>query len=151
LSKDPLRPDVWRLLAAQLAQAGDFAGVGMAQAAELRASVHHPRLQQAAQALVANDIPIAERLLKAHLREDDRDIAALRMLAEVAGRIGRYDDARTLLEHALEIAPRSLQRASTLRLSTIASSVSRRRWSRSNVCWKPSRGTPPTATSRPPR
>jgi tetratricopeptide (TPR) repeat protein len=105
LSKDPLRPDVWRLLAAQLAQAGDFAGVGMAQAAELRASVHHPRLQQAAQALVANDIPIAERLLKAHLREDDRDIAALRMLAEVAGRIGRYDDARTLLEHALEIAP----------------------------------------------
>ncbi|PZO89756.1 MAG: hypothetical protein DI623_09085 [Sphingomonas sanxanigenens] len=103
--RDPARAESWRLLATQLALAGDMTGVEAAQAGEMRASVHHPRLQQAAQALVSNDIPVAERLLKAHLREDDGDVAALRMLAEVAGRIGRYDDARVLLDHALAISP----------------------------------------------
>src|SRR3546814_14058859 len=33
------------------------------------------------------------------------DLAAIRMLAEVAGRIGRYGDAEKLLTRALELAP----------------------------------------------
>jgi predicted Zn-dependent protease len=71
----------------------------------VRASTRNPRLQQAAVAMIRNDIPSAERLLKAHLHDAPTDVPAIRMLAEVAVRIGRNDDARKLLERCLELAP----------------------------------------------
>ena len=71
----------------------------------LRASTTHPGLQRAALAMVRNDIPSAEPLLKAHLMKAPTDVPAIRMLAEVAMRIGRDDDAKNLLERCLELAP----------------------------------------------
>jgi Tfp pilus assembly protein PilF len=68
-------------------------------------SVDDPRLRQAAIAMNRNDIPRAEQLLKAHLHERPTDVPAMRMLAEVAMRLGRNEDARHLLERALELAP----------------------------------------------
>lgn len=65
----------------------------------------HPRIVEAAIALNANRLDIAERLLKPHLKEDPFDVLAIRMLAEVAARIGRLRDSETLLRRALEIAP----------------------------------------------
>jgi len=65
----------------------------------------HPRLIEGALALSENRLDVAERLLKAHLKEDPFDVAAMRMLAELAGRIGRMKDAETLLRRALELAP----------------------------------------------
>jgi tetratricopeptide (TPR) repeat protein len=56
-------------------------------------------------ALNENRLDIAERLLKPHLREDPFDAAAIRMLAELAARIGRLRDAENLLRRAVEIAP----------------------------------------------
>lgn len=50
-------------------------------------------------------LDVAERLLKPHLKEDPYDVRAIRMLAELAARIGRLKDAETLLRRALEIAP----------------------------------------------
>ena len=50
-------------------------------------------------------LDIAERLLKQHLKDDPFDVRAIRMLAELAGRIGRMRDAELLLRRALEIAP----------------------------------------------
>ena len=44
-------------------------------------------------------------MLRPHLHEKPTDVAAIRMLAELAGRIGRYTDAETLLRRALELAP----------------------------------------------
>ena len=70
-----------------------------------KASADDPRLRRAAIAMNRNDIPQAERLLKAHLHEKPTDVPAMRMLAEVAMRIGRNDDAKHLLERALELAP----------------------------------------------
>jgi tetratricopeptide (TPR) repeat protein len=64
-----------------------------------------PGLLRAAEALVANDLPAAESILRPHLAADPFDVAAIRMLAEVAGRIGRYKDAESLLRRALELAP----------------------------------------------
>jgi len=52
-----------------------------------------------------NRLDIAERLLKARLRTKGEDPRALRMLAEVAGRIGRLHDSEILLRRALEVAP----------------------------------------------
>ena len=70
-----------------------------------QSSVDDPRLRQAAIAMNRNDIPRAEQLLKAHLHEQPTDVPAIRMLAEVAMRIGRDDDAKELLDRALELAP----------------------------------------------
>ena len=69
------------------------------------AAMRDPRLVQAALALVDNRIPEAEQLLRTHLLADPIDVAAIRMLAEVAARIGRYRDSETLLRRALELDP----------------------------------------------
>ncbi|MEO7240779.1 MAG: sulfotransferase [Sphingomicrobium sp.] len=65
----------------------------------------HPRLIEAAAALHDNRLDIAERLLKAYLKDDPFDARAIRMLAELAARIGRLKDAETLLRRAVELAP----------------------------------------------
>src|SRR3546814_8582719 len=59
----------------------------------------------AALALSENRLPDAEGALRGRLREDATDVAAIRMLAEVAGRLGRYEDAEKLLSRALQLAP----------------------------------------------
>jgi len=64
-----------------------------------------PRLVEAALALNDNALHIAEPLLKRHLQDDPFDVAAIRMLAELAGRIGRYKDAESLLQRAIELSP----------------------------------------------
>lgn len=56
-------------------------------------------------ALNDNRLDVAERLLKPHLKEDPFDVTAMRMLAELAGRIGRWQDAEALLRRAIELAP----------------------------------------------
>jgi tetratricopeptide (TPR) repeat protein len=66
---------------------------------------YHPRLVTAALALHDNRLSEAEPLLREHLKADPFDVAAIRMLAELAGRIGRYKDAETLLRRALELRP----------------------------------------------
>ncbi len=98
-------PDAWRALADHLDAAADPAGADAARAAFLGAAVHDPRLRAAAQALQANELAPAEALLRAHLKEHATDIAALRMLAEVAARLRRLVDAQLLLERCLELAP----------------------------------------------
>lgn len=65
----------------------------------------HPRLIEAAKALNEGRYDIAERLLKPHLMEDPFDVRAIRMLAELAARLGRLRDSETLLRRALEIDP----------------------------------------------
>ena len=64
-----------------------------------------PRLIAAALALNDNKLHEAEPLLKQHLKEDPFDAAAIRMLAELAGRIGRYKDAEALLRRAIDLSP----------------------------------------------
>ena len=63
------------------------------------------RLLNAGAALVDNRLDIAERLLRAHLKDDPFDVAAIRMMAELAARLGRMTDAENLLLRAIELAP----------------------------------------------
>lgn len=69
------------------------------------AALSNPRLLAAALDLHDNRIPDAERALRAYLKEDPFDVAAIRLLAEVAARIGRFRDSETLLRRALDLAP----------------------------------------------
>jgi tetratricopeptide (TPR) repeat protein len=71
----------------------------------IQRGINNPRLMEAALALHDNRLSDAEPLLRAHLKDDPFDVAAIRMMAELAGRIGRYKDAETLLRRALELAP----------------------------------------------
>jgi len=103
-----LKPDIgdaWRLLGDHLTAVGDREGADAAYASHIKASTRDPRLLAPAAALCENRIPVAERLLREHLKENPTDVAAIRMLAEVAARLGRYDDAEALLERCLELAP----------------------------------------------
>ena len=70
-----------------------------------RLGKYHPRLVEAALAMNANDVPRAEPLLRAQLKEFPFDVAAIRLFAELAGRIGRYKDAENLLRRALDLSP----------------------------------------------
>jgi tetratricopeptide (TPR) repeat protein len=65
----------------------------------------HPRLIEAAMAMNENRLDVAERLLKPHLNEDPFDVFAIRMLGELASRVGRWKDAEHLLRRAVELAP----------------------------------------------
>ena len=90
--------DAWHLI-------GDAGAGGTAHLRALELSIRDRDLLAAADGLARNDLPVAEPLLRARLREQPTDIAAIRMLAELAGRIGRYRDAENLLRRAVELAP----------------------------------------------
>lgn len=60
----------------------------------------------AALALSENRLADAEPILRGHLRNAPTDVAAIRLMAELAARVGRTKDSETLLRRALELAPR---------------------------------------------
>jgi len=101
----PAQADAWRALGDHLNAMGDTAGADAAYANHVRASTRDPRLLEPALALSEGRIAVAESLLREHLKQFPTDVAAIRMLAEVAARIGRYGDARNLLTRCLELAP----------------------------------------------
>lgn len=110
----PLSPDgpgprlssaEWQARGDRLIAAGDRAGGDAAHCAAVAAGVGDADLMAAAAALSDGRIAVAERLLRPRLKAHPTDVAAMRMLAELAGRLGRYADAETLLRRALDLAP----------------------------------------------
>jgi tetratricopeptide (TPR) repeat protein len=101
----PQHTRAWLTLADHLLATGDAQGGDAAYARHIQCSTKNPALQQSAAAMLANDVPTAERLLKAHLKQTPTDVPAMRMLAEVLVRCGRDDEAARLLERCLELAP----------------------------------------------
>jgi tetratricopeptide (TPR) repeat protein len=73
--------------------------------AAIAAAVRNPDLLRAGVALADNDLPVAERILRPYLKRRPKDVAAIRMMAELAARVGRLTDAENLLHRALELAP----------------------------------------------
>jgi tetratricopeptide (TPR) repeat protein len=105
VASDPSRAQAWRTLADRLDDAGDRSGAAAAYLEHVRHAVHDRALMTAASALHANDIPQAEARLRAHLKQAPTDVVAIRMLAEVAMRLDRTEDAERLLSRCLELAP----------------------------------------------
>jgi tetratricopeptide (TPR) repeat protein len=105
LALKPDLPQAWRALGDHLMAAGEQDAADAAYASHVRHSTRDPRLLTAAVALVENRIPEAEGLLREHLKQAPTDVAAIRMFAEVAARLGRNEDALHLLERCLELAP----------------------------------------------
>jgi len=101
----PDLPQAWRVLGDHLMAAGEQEAADAAYASHVRHSTRDPRLLDAAIALAENRIPAAEALLREHLKQAPTDVAAIRMFAEVAARLGRNEDAVNLLARCLELAP----------------------------------------------
>ena len=102
---DPMLPRAWLALGDHHAAAGDSDAADAAYVEHVRRSTRDPALMQAGAALAANRIPEAEAALRERLVRAPTDVAAMRMLAELAARLGRHEDAEALLERCLELAP----------------------------------------------
>ena len=102
---DPMLPRAWLALGDHLTATGDAAGADAAYVEHVRHSTRDPALMQAGAALAANRIPEAEALLRERLTHAPTDVAAMRMLAELAARLGRHEDAEQLLARCLQLAP----------------------------------------------
>lgn len=101
----PQNNEAHRLAALALRRLGRIAEAQAADLEAVRLAVYDPQMLAAAQALIANELHVAEPILKGRLKTDPTDCAAIRMLAELAARIGRLPDSENLLRRALELAP----------------------------------------------
>jgi len=101
----PQHSEAWRYLGDHLMATGQSEEGDRAYARHVQASAKNPALQQAAAAMIAEDVAMAEKLLKAHLKQAPTDVPAIRMLAEVAVRCGENEAAESLLLRCLELAP----------------------------------------------
>ena len=89
----PDHPEAWRLLADHLTAYGDFVNGDKAYNRHIKSSVSNLSLREAASAMVSDHIPKAESILKGYLKTAPMDVAAIRMLAEVAVRCGKNNEA----------------------------------------------------------
>ncbi|MEZ5500037.1 MAG: sulfotransferase [Steroidobacteraceae bacterium] len=105
LELKPDLADAWLALADHLRAIGETHAADEAYARHIKTAARDPRLLAPATALCDGRIAVAESQLREHLRDYPTDIAAIRMLAEVAARLGRDSDAIALLERCLELAP----------------------------------------------
>jgi len=105
LSAAPGDADALRLLGEALRRTDEDEAASEAELAAVAASVRDPGLLRAGRALVTNDLPAAESILRPLLRRRPTDVAAIRMMAELAARVGRPADAEHLLRRAIELAP----------------------------------------------
>ncbi|MFM7378096.1 MAG: sulfotransferase [Erythrobacter sp.] len=104
-ARNPADAGAHRMLGRLLRQLGREEEAARAEMDAVRAAAHDPRMIAIAQALLANDLSAAEAGLRQRLAAQPTDVAAIRMMAELAGRIGRYKDAENLLRRAVELAP----------------------------------------------
>jgi len=105
LRAHPNSPPALRLLGLALRASGQPEDAAEFEQRAVKAATTDSTLLRAGHALVAKQLHEAEPLLKERLRRDPYDYSAIRMLAELAARIGRLHDSENLLRRALDLAP----------------------------------------------
>jgi len=105
LEQDPGHAQAWRTLGDQLVAAGDNAAAEDAYEKHLRLSSRHPELIDAATHLRRGELARAESITRDVLKKDPLDVVAIRMLADIGIKVGKFDDSINLLERCLELAP----------------------------------------------
>ena len=94
-----------RLLGAALRAQGRAEAALAAEEQAIAAARFDPELIRAGAALAANELTIVEPVLRHRLKADPLDVPAIRMMAELAARVGRTADSEHLLRRALELSP----------------------------------------------
>lgn len=105
LQKLPDHPPASRLLALALRSQGQAERAATVELQAIEASWRHPRLMAAIRDLASGRLPSAEAAVRAFLRRDPDDVAALCTLADIAGRSGIYAESEKLYRKALDSAP----------------------------------------------
>ena len=151
LRASPGNADAYRLLGAALRRTGEDREAERAELDAISASVRDPDLIRAAEALLDNDLAVAERILRPHLKRRPTDVAAIRMMAELAARLGRLTDAENLLRRALELGARRSRRRAPIWRPFFTVRTGRPRRSSSSIGCRPRKAAIRTsATSGPP-
>ncbi len=105
LRANPRDAEALRVLGRALRDLGRDQEASQAEIAAIEASQHDPEVAAASQAMIAADLPRAEGILRSVLTRRPDDVAAIRMLAEIAIRMGHPREGERLLRRALELAP----------------------------------------------
>ncbi len=105
-SLNPQSSLAWHALGDQLAIAGQHREAEAAQARPLPGAATDATLQEGAKALFAGDLARADAILKDRFGLHPTDVAAVRLLADAAVRMGAYDAAEGLLRPLLDSAPK---------------------------------------------
>ncbi len=105
LALRPNSPPALRLLGLALRASDQSEDAAEIEQRAVKAATDDATLMRAGHALFANQLHEAEPVLKERLTRDPYDYSAMRMLAELAARIGRLHDSENLLRRALELAP----------------------------------------------
>jgi tetratricopeptide (TPR) repeat protein len=95
----------WRLLSELLLAIGDSNASEQAYNSYLRFSAKHPLLGKALQAFIDGKLAMSERHCRDYLKQSPDDVSALRLLAEIAIKLGVFEDAEQLLARCLGLAP----------------------------------------------
>jgi len=95
----------WHALGDQLEIVGDQAGADAARNRPLAGSVVDEVLLAGAKALFDGDLATADEILKGRFDLHPTDVTAVRLLADVAARMNRFDAAEGLLRPLLQSAP----------------------------------------------
>ena len=100
LALAPHSADAHRLLGAALRRLGQNAAANDAELAAIYESDNDPELAAAGEAMMRDDYMTAEPILRDVLQRRPDDVAAIRMLAEIAANFGALRDAERLLRRA---------------------------------------------------
>lgn len=102
---NPAHASAWRALGDQLAVAGDEPASQAAYEKHFAVSIRDPALMDALDLLRDGKLAKAERMVRDYLKRQPEDVSAIRILADIGMKLGQFDDARSLLESCLELAP----------------------------------------------
>lgn len=105
VARNPANAGALRLLGRALRKLGEDDEAAEAEMAAVRATAQDPEMVAIAVAMNEGDLQQAEQLLRQRLHSQPTDVAAIRLMAELAARIGRLPDSEKLLHRALELAP----------------------------------------------
>ena len=95
----------WQTLYDVRAAEGDDFGAAEAYRNSLGTTEPDPALQKALDLFAAGRVGIAEGICREYLRQRPMDVNAIRLLAEIGTKLGIVDEATSLLERCLQLAP----------------------------------------------
>ena len=98
-------PQSWQLLSKLCLLLGENTQSELAYNRYLQFSAKFPLLREALQAFIEGNLQVSEVHCRKHLKEQPNDVSAIRLLAEIAIKLGVYPDAEQLLVRCLRLAP----------------------------------------------
>jgi tetratricopeptide (TPR) repeat protein len=102
---DPNRAAAWGLIADMLTSLGEQTGADEAMREYLKAAARPEVLVKVAELVAQGKLAEAEPRCRDYLRHSPDDVDALRLLAEIATRLGVFEDAERLFARCVALAP----------------------------------------------